>query len=122
MCAFGTDSTFPVPATDTTTVDVPIGGITISFVDQATFDARVGNVGPPGSGGQVPLFRKTPIPNLGSEAWQLTGIHFAEVAVVQGRYRVWIDAYAGMGELWKLELELAPVVVSGLPTSMGGVS
>jgi hypothetical protein len=62
----------------------------------------------------VPQFRKTPIPNLGSDAWQITGIHFAEVVVIAGRYRLWVDAYAGMGELWKLELELAPVVVLGI--------
>ncbi len=108
-CAYGTDATFPVKATDTTTVNVPIEGITITFVDQSTFDVRVGNVGP-----QVPQFRKTAIPNLGIEAWELTGIHFDEVVVLVGRYRVWIDAYAGKGELWTLELQLAPVVVLGI--------
>lgn len=114
MCAFGTQATFPVKATATTTVDVAIDGIKISFVDQAVFDARVNNIGPPGSGGQVPLFRKTAIPSLGNQAWEITGIHFDEVVVIEGQYRVWIDAYAGMGELWELELKLAPVVVSGI--------
>ncbi|SRR5581483_975667 len=114
MCSFSTTATYPVPATTTTNVEVPIAGITITFVDQPTFDARIDNVGPLGTDGQVPLFNKKAIPSLGSQAWQITGIHFAEVVVVAGRYRVWVDAYAGKGELWELELQLAPAVVPSI--------
>jgi hypothetical protein len=51
------------------------------------------------------------VPGLGEKAFKLGGIHYEEVLVAKGPYRMAFDVYLGRTEDWATELQLARIVV-----------
>jgi hypothetical protein len=101
-CSFKPSTEFTLPGTSAAEGAVTVMGISVSFLSADAF-AKTRAQSP---------FPAQRVKGLGDQAFRLGGIHYAEVLVAKGRYRMAFNTHIGKTEAWEPELELARIVVS----------
>lgn len=84
----------------------------MSFLNADTYAERSQGQNLPAGTGIAPGFHSQALPGLGDQAFELTGIHFAELVVAKGRYRMAFEVDIGLTEALTPELQLGRVVVA----------